>query len=194
MCRRPFLSLPMGCVVLAATLTGCGQQNTDAAIASPTTVASAAVGACKLLDHKEVQAVFPDAGAGVADDSRKQYGISACFWRTSRGTVAAQFWSADGSSAKDEAAGLMLGALDPLKGPAARNNVRYENLAGIGEQAVAVVETRDEQRGVIDDFAMLVAQRGGQILVLTAPELARSDRATALAQLSALGKSAVNRL
>jgi hypothetical protein len=154
----------------------------------------AAEGACRLLTSKEVDAVFAGAKKGEVDNSRQQYGISACIWSTERGTFVAQFWTSTGTHAKDEAQGLMLGALDPLKGQAARNNVRYEDVQGVGEAAVAVLETQDDQRGVLNDFAMLVAQRGNHILVLIAPELARRERGRALTQLQALGQSAANRL
>jgi hypothetical protein len=147
-----------------------------------------------LLTFTEVDAVFAGAKKGEVDNSRQQYGISACIWSTERGTFVAQFWTSTGTTAKDEARGLMLGSLDPLKGQAARNNVRYEDVQGVGEQAVAVLETQDDQRGVLSDFAMLVAQRGDHILVLIAPELARGERRKALTQLQALGKSASDRL
>jgi len=194
--RRSFpMQWLVGCVAIVVAATGCQKHEADGA-APPTNAAAApaASSACRLLSNSEVEAVFTGAKPGEADESRQQYGISACTWATARGTFVAQFWSGSGNSARDEAQGLMLGALDPLKGQAARNNVRYEDVAGVGEQAVAVLETKDEQRGVLDDFAMLVAQRGDHILVLIAPELARTERAKALAQLQALGKSAVERL
>jgi len=186
-----------GVLAVAWVLTACQKQAGEASAATaPVGAKSAAAsgGACRLLESSEVRAVFAGAKNGEPDDSRKQYGITACTWSTPRGTLVAQFWASQNSSAKDEASGLIQGVLDPLKGAAARNNVRYENVPGVGEQAVVVIETQDAQRGVLSDFAMLVAQRGDQILVLIAPELARSERSKALEGLQALGKSAVRRL
>lgn len=187
----------VGALVVAWALSGCQKQAGEASAATAATEtksAAASGGACRLLESSEVRAVFAGAKTGEADESRKQYGITACTWSTPRGTLVVQFWASENSSAKDEARGLIQGVLDPLKGDAARNNVRYENVSGVGEQAVAVIETKDAQRGVLTDFAMLVAQRGDRILVLIAPELARSERTKALEGLQALGKSAVSRL
>ena len=197
--RSTFRWQPLiACTALAVAVAGCEKQGADVAsemTASAGATSPAAEGACRLLTSSEVDAVFAGAKKGEVDNSRQQYGISACIWSTERGTFVAQFWtSTGGTTAKDEARGLMLGALDPLKGQAARNNVRYEAVQGVGEQAVAVLETQDDQRGVLNDFAMLVAQRGDHILVLIAPELARSERGKALTQLQALGQSAANRL
>jgi hypothetical protein len=46
----------------------------------------------------------------------------------------------------------------------------------------------------MNDAAMLVMQKGDQILVLAAPELARLDRVKALAALRSLGERAASRL
>lgn len=191
-------SLPLlACAVMAALTAACSKSGADDPAAPVVTTDAAAPpveGACRLLQTREVAAVFSGTRSGEVDDSRKQYGISACTWNTSRGTFVAQFWTSEGASAQDEAKSLALGVVDPLKGEGARNNVRFEAITGVGEQAVAVIETKDEQRGVLTDFAMLVAQRGGYILVLIAPSLARAERAKALQDLQSLGKSAVSRL
>lgn len=181
----------LACTALAVAALGC--QKHEIASAGTDTAEPAGEGACRLLRSKEVAAVFAGAKSGQVDDSRKQYGITACTWPTERGKLVVQFWNSENSSAKDEAETLVLGVLDPMKG-AARNNVRYENVPGIGEQAVAVVETRDEARGVISDCAILVAQHGDRILMVFATELARSERAKALADLTSLAKNAVARL
>jgi hypothetical protein len=186
-----------GVLLATLVLSGCQKQAGETSSSSARVGAKSAAAsgdACHLLDSSEVRAVFAGAKNGETDDSRKQYGITACTWSTPRGTFVIQFWESEGSSARDEASGLVEGVLDPLKGAAARNNVRYENVPGVGEQAVAVVETQDAQRGVLNDFAMLVARNGNHILVLIAPQLARSERTKALEGLQALGKSAVSRL
>jgi hypothetical protein len=189
----PQLACTLATCLIALGTVGCQQKAGDNAASGTAAAAPAGGGACRLLDTSEVSAAVSDAKRGEVDKSREQYGISACVWSTERGTFVAQYWTSAGVSAKNEASGLMLGVLDPLKG-SARNNVRYEEIAGVGDQAVAVVESQDAQRGVLNDFAMLVAQRGDVILVLLAPELARSDRDRALASLKALAESAVKRL
>ena len=191
------LSLSVVCAALVILLWGCQKQGGEASAATASAQTSAGIapsGACRLLQPAELQAIFAGAKNGEVDDSRKQYGISACTWSTPRGSVVAQFWESDGSSAKAEASGIVLGVLDPLKGESVRNNVRYEAIHDVGEQAVAVVETADAARGVISDCALLVAQRGKHILVIIAPGLARAERTKALESLQALGKSAVSRL
>jgi hypothetical protein len=183
------------CAALAVAVVGCSNPGSDAtAQATAVDAAPDAAGACRLLTSSEVGAVFAGAERGEVDESRKEYGISACTWSTAGGTFVAQFWSFGGASAQEEAQGLIAGVLDPLKGEAARKQVRYEDMPGVGEQAVAVIEAEDAQRGVLNDFAMLVSRRGDRILVLIAPQLARSDRAKALKDLQALGKSAAGRL
>ena len=183
----------VGCAVIAAAGAGC-QQGSDSPQLAAAHAAAPSGSPCRLLQMGEVESVFSGAKDGEVDNSRQQYGISACIWPTARNRFAAQYWSSVGASARDEASGLMLAAIDPLKGPSARNNIRYEEIAGVGEEAVAIVEPKDESRGVLDDVAVLVARRGDHILVLTAPELVRSERTQALRELQALGKSAVERL
>ena len=148
--------------------------------------------ACALLKTAEVAAVLPGAKAGKVDTTREKYGIAACEWDTAAHRAALQFWNNEGNTARQEAQGLILGVIDPLK-PAASRNIRYETIPGLGEAAVAVIEKGDPQRGVLDDFAMLVVQKGDQMIVFVAPELAAIDRAKALAGLKALGQSSVAR-
>jgi hypothetical protein len=154
----------------------------------------AVTGPCALLTQSEVKAAFAGAGAGQPDASRQKYGIAACQWPTQQGHFIAQVWKSEEASALTEARSLMLGFLDPMKSnPDA--NVRYETIAGVGQQAVAVVETKDVQRGVMIDVSLLVTLKGDQTLVLLAPpDFARRDRAAALTTLKSLAKTAVSRL
>jgi hypothetical protein len=176
--------------LLALGIAACGdKKSADASAAS----GPAGEGACRLLSTSEVSSALSKSEPGVAEHTREQYGITACEWSTERGRFVAQYWKAENPSAKQEASGLMLGVVDPLKGSAAAN-VRYEDVQGVGEQAVAVIETADEGRGILSDMAMLVAQKGNVILVLIAPELTRVDRPKALQALQALGKSASEKL
>ena len=56
------------------------------------------------------------------------------------------------------------------------------------------METEDLKRGILHDVAMIVTQRGDTIVVMGADELARMDRAKALAGLQKLGAAAAKRL
>jgi hypothetical protein len=154
----------------------------------------AVTGPCALLAQSEVKAVFAGAAPGQPDASRQNYGIAACEWPTQQGLFIAQLWKSEDTSAFDEARSLMLGFLDPMKSNADAH-VRYETVAGVGQQAVAVVETKDVQRGIMNDIALLVTLNGDQTLVLLAPpQFARRDRAAALASLKSLAKGAASRL
>lgn len=187
--RRVTCLTALTAVIALAACDKPANGETAAAAAEP-----AGAGACRLLQLGEVKEVFAGAKRGEVDTSREQYGISACEWMTDNGLFVAQYWkNEDATTAQNEASGLVLGAVDPLK-PSARNAVRYETIQGVGEQAVAVIEAEDAARGVLSDFAMLVAQRGDHILVLIAPQLARVDRAKALAGLQSLGQAAAKRL
>jgi hypothetical protein len=180
--------------LMLAGLFACQQSSGDNATAAPAAGETALGGdACRLLTTSEVNAVLPGAKRGKVDKSREQYGISACIWETERTRLVVQYWKSEGGSASEEASGLTLGVVDPLK-PGVAKNVRYENVSGVGEQAVAVVETADAQRGILTDVAMLVAQSGDQILVVFASGLARAERDTAIAGLKTLGGKSVKRL
>ncbi len=148
---------------------------------------------CRLLTDSEVHSMLAGAKPGVRERSREEYGIRACVWDTDTGQFALQLWSAKSSNVDNEIRGLASGFLDPVN-PAAQNNVRYESIAGVGDQAMAVVETQDEKRGILSDVALLVAQHGNQILELQSSDLPHSERATALKTLTTLGRTAIDRL
>ena len=149
--------------------------------------------ACRLLSDADVRAVFPGAGHGVRETTREKYGIRACVWETKGGRFALQRWTAKPSTVGDEIRGMALGVLDPLK-PAARSSVRYETIAGIGDQAMAMVESQSDARGILADAAMLMTQRGDQLIELQSSELGRGDRGAALQSLTTLARAAVARL
>ena len=155
--------------------------------------APAATPPCSLITPSEVSAILPGAKAGQPDTSREKYGVFGCEWRTQQSRLLVQRWQSEGDSAMDEIRALMEGMVDPMKSSAI-NTVRFETLSGVGDQAVAVVEATDKQRGIINDAALLVAKRGDQVLIVYAPELTRSDRAKALAALKALAQKSVARL
>jgi hypothetical protein len=169
------------------------QAETAPPPAVPAVSALAADHPCRLLADAEVRAAFPGAKAGVPETTREQYGIRACVWATQGGNFALQRWAAKPLSVDNEIRGLSIGFLDPVKATA-RTAVRYETVPGIGDQAMAVVETQDDKRGILTDAALLIAQRGDQLIELQSQELARGDRAAALQALATLGRSAAARL
>lgn len=194
--------------IASALIAACGQSPSSgdptsaaAAGSSPPATASAVDAGtavepdspCRLLTDAEVRAVFPGAKAGQPERSREEYGIKACEWSPDSGRFLAEVWKAKGGSADNEIRGLAAGFVDPVN-PGAANNIRYEPIAGVGEQAFAVIETRDAQRGILDDIAMLVARKNDRILVLLSDDLAHRDRAAALQALTALGREAAKHL
>ncbi len=163
--------------------------------AAPSVAASAQVEAdspCRLLTDAQVRAVFPGAKSGVPERSREEYGIKACVWETDGGRFVVQTWTAKGS-VDNEIRGLASGFVDPINS-AAQNNVRYETVEGVGEQAMAVLETQDQKRGILADAALLIARRGNRILELQSQELPHRTRAVALQALTTLGREAVARM
>jgi hypothetical protein len=76
------------------------------------------------------------------------------------------------------------------------HNVRYEVLKGVGlgNEAVALVETVDAKRGIVSEGAMLAMHRGERTLFLTSPALPARNRDAALKTLEILGKIAAKRL
>jgi hypothetical protein len=197
--------------LLVTVLAGCsksssGSAATDAALpatAQPSSAASEVEGRaaaamepdspCRLLTDAEVRGVFPGVKAGQPERSREEYGIKACQWSADGGRFVAEVWKAKGSTADNEIHGLVEGFIDPVN-PSAANNVRYEPIGGVGEQAFAVIETQDAKRGILSDAALLVARKDNLILVLLSDDLAHRDRATALHALTDLGGAAAKRL
>jgi hypothetical protein len=96
-------------------------------------------------------------------------------------------------SSREEAEGIAFGFVDPLK-PAARKQIRFEKIDGVGSEAVAVVEQADEKRGILSDAAYLYTQRGDVQLMVMAVDLARGDRTAALKAMREIGKVAAARL
>jgi hypothetical protein len=203
---RTLLSLGLTCVALVA----CNAPSSDApsmpvpdaqAVHEATVAAGSARdpvasadpnSVCRLLSNAQVQEVFPSAHAGEPERTRQKYGISACIWSGDFGRLALQTWQAKGRTADAEASDMVSGFIDPLSSAAA-GNIRYESIADIGEQAVAVVEKQDSQRGILTDVAMLVVRKDDRIIMLLCDDLAQRDRVEALAVLKSLGAAASNR-
>ncbi len=160
---------------------------------TPVLAAGANPGACPLLTTPEVAAAFPGTSAGVPETGREKYGILGCEWSTPRGRFVAQYWKNDQpTTARAEAEGMILGALDPLKRSAAQA-VRYEDLPGVGESAVIAIARRDDAKGVLNDMAVAVVVVRGRTISLMSAQLASGDPGKAIATLSSLAKSAAKR-
>ena len=161
---------------------------------APTPAAGAAGdGPCALLTIAEVQRAFTGAKPAKLDRSLEYAGILRCAWEYPGG----RFGIIDGTEAPDpvraEAETLTLGIVDPLKREASRH-VRYETLAGVGDEAIAVVERADPAKGFVAHGAFLVVRRGARQITLMDANLATRDRAAALAALQELGKAAAKRM
>ena len=186
------LILPMlaGCSAPPPTATDTAAQLTAAAGSPEALPSTAAEGLCQLLTLGEVAAVFPGAEAGVVTEVRAE-GVTSCIWAIPAGRFVLQSWPAKDPVA-EEIRGAIYPSLDPSKQTA--GVVRYEPVTGVGDEALAVVEQKDEARGIVSDTAILVAKRGDKILLVIADDLARRDHAEALAALQSLGSSAAGRM
>jgi hypothetical protein len=173
---------------------GCSSANGNEAAPAPEAQAAAPAGhPCGLLTAADVQNVFPKAGPGKVESRLEQYGMFTCVWDHPGGTFTAQMQKDATAAPGDEIRSRASGFIDPTK-PAARSNVRYETLAGVGDSAVAAVERADTQTGIVTSFALLVVRRGGRQVVFQSTQLADRDRGVALKALEELGKAAAGRL
>jgi hypothetical protein len=141
---------------------------------------------CAMLALRDVRSVYPDAHAGVPDLKLARHGIFRCTWKHRAGTLLLVTGSADDTVA-DEAESWALTILDPLRSDAARH-LRYETIRGVGTEAVAVVERKDDARGLMQDGAYISVRLGATLVTLLAPDLARGDRADALRKLTQLAR------
>jgi hypothetical protein len=177
-------------LVAVALLIGGG---TPAARAGAT--AAPGEGPCALLTTAEVARAFPGAKPGRVDRSQEKYGIVSCQWDLATGlfSVIASPDNSASESVRDEAKGWTLVFLDPLRNDAARH-VRYEPLPGVGDEAIAIVERQDKQKGFLQDGAILVVRRGSRQVSALSSTLAQRERADALGVLTTLGKAIASRL
>jgi hypothetical protein len=159
-----------------------------------TRTADAQTDPCALLTTAEVQQAFPGSKAGRVDRALEKEGIFRCTWDSADGgliLVAGQ--DAPEDTPKDEAEVLALALVTPARADALRP-VRFETLPGVGDAALAIVERRDEAKGILQDGAILVVRRGERQVAVMAPGLARRDRHEALRILGELGKAIARRL
>jgi hypothetical protein len=147
---------------------------------------------CALLTAAEARQAVPRSGPATNDRSLEKYGVSRCHW----GEVLVLLLGV-GDEPEDppkvEARTLVEGFVDPLRSSAARS-VRFETLAGVGDEAIAVVERRDEAKGFLNDAVILVVRRGKRQVSLLAQGVAGRERAEWLRVLSDLGQAIAKRL
>ncbi len=186
----------------SCTLIGCSQNNSGSAGAgsSPATseqardTGSAAVDPCGLLTNAEVRDVFKGAAAGERDRSVDKYGILSCVWDIPSDRLIVQTFAAKPGAVADELRSRVQGSIDPMLIGAA-DRIRYQSIAGIGDQAMMVVEKANPELGILADMALLATQRGDRMAILfTGTSLVSGDRDSALKALETLGSDIAQRL
>lgn len=150
---------------------------------------------CTVVPLSDVQKAFPGAKPGERITRKEKYGVNECNWKDGSGVIAfavQEFYGSD--SAMNEAKGLGQAMVEGKTANAP--NVRYEILTGVGlgNEAVAFVEPRDDKRGIVIEGAMLALHRAQRTLLLTSLVLPQRDRAAALKTFEALGRIAAKRL
>lgn len=147
---------------------------------------------CAVVPLSDVQKAFPGAKPGMRSTRVEKYGLTECAWKDGGSQdlfIIQEFYGSD--SAMEEAQGMAIGFLDSSK-PGAARNLRYEILTsvGLGNEAVALIEASDVNRGIVSDGALLVLHRDQRTLFLTSPVLQDRDRAAALKTFEELGQIA----
>jgi hypothetical protein len=200
----------MAALLAGSLLCGCSRNDQEqlavappVGVASPVTNAEGAVPTapvvradhpCQLLTDAEVDAAFRGAATGKRDASLDKYGITTCMWTTPTDRFVVQILTTGSGSVADELRSRASGSVDPMM-QGAMERVRFETVAGVGDEAMAIVERADASRGILSDTAVLVMQRGERRAVLfTGRSLAGGDRASALTSLETLGRSVAKRL
>ena len=148
---------------------------------------------CSLLTTAEVQRVFPGSKAGSVNRTQEKAGIVSCTWDYPTGILSIIGGDGLEESVKEEARGWIDVFLDPLRQDAARH-VRYESLAGVGDEAIAIVERQDKTKGFMQSGAILVVRRGSKQVAVMSSTLALRERTDALHALAELGKAVAGRL
>lgn len=150
---------------------------------------------CTVVPLADVQKAFPGAQAGVRRRDVEKYGMTQCAFSHSKGYMlfGSEEYISDSATVMQDAQGAAFGYLDPMSS-AAKQGARYEKLAGLGVDAIAFIETRDPQRGIVGDGAFLLLRKGSRVVTLQAPMLAGTDRVAALKLLTELGRIAAKRL
>jgi hypothetical protein len=190
----PWVRLTFGrlfAITTVLAISACGGGAPTEAVAADV---PAGDGPCGLLKLAEVRHALPEVQKAERDRSVDQHGIFSCAWRTGTGgrALIVQRW--EGSDSADvEIRGQMIGMVDPLK-PQAGKALRYETISGVGDEARAVVERRDDARGILSDFGCLFTKRGDHGLSLCSQDIAKLERPQALKALQDLARAAAGRM
>ena len=194
----------LSCAMLGATLMlmGCSKEAAGDASTANTTASTPATpadpgDACALLSLAEVRRVLPEASRTERNDNLTEHGIKGCGWygKGKAPFIEVSVWQVSGEDDTpwENANTLAMGVADPTR-PGAQAAVRLEKIAGVGEDAVAIVEKADDQRGILTTTALLTLRKNGRIATIVSGFLDAGDRARALEQLASLGKAAAGRL
>jgi hypothetical protein len=165
---------------------------TDSSAGGAAPVAASADDPCSFVTLAEVRAAFPGAAAGQRDHSQDEYGMASCVWELPTSKLAVQVFKST-NKAGEEVRGRMLGFLDPLQ-PGLREKIRYDEISGLGDDAVAVAVKADQAAGILADTAMLGIRRDDRMVVIFTSTLVDGDPETSKQALQRLGKSAAHRL
>jgi hypothetical protein len=183
-------------------LSGCTRQDpaTTAAVSPPGAESKDEASSmptddpCKLVTDAEVGRAFAQNTSGERSHALDSDGIFTCQWDTPTGVFIVQIYQGKTYAVEDELRSRVSGSLDPSV-PGARDRIRYETVADVGDQAMMVVEEADAPHGFLADTAVLVMRRDERMAILfTGGSLAGGDRASALKALETLGRSAGKRL
>ena len=150
---------------------------------------------CTVVPLADVQKAFPGAQAGVRRRDVEQFGMTQCIWSHMRRyeLFGVEERYSTNATVMQDAQGEAAGYLDPFA-PKGKQGPRYEKVAGLGPDAVAFVESKDPQRGIVGDGAFLLMRKGPHVVVLVAYPLPGRDRAATLALLEQVGRIAAKRL
>ena len=177
---------------MVAVVTACSPSTEARTSSSATAQAPAGKGPCALLTNDEVRRIFPDAKNGAPKGDLEKHGILRCVWDFPGGMLLVISGEEDQSPA-EEAREWASTFLDPLNGKAI-SRVRFENIAGVGDAAVAVVERADQTKGFMQDGSYIVVRRGKHQVLITPSRMPNRERPAALAALTELGKAVAGRL
>jgi hypothetical protein len=193
-----------GLLAASVLLTGCSRDAAGdaptparAEAPAPTETPPAREDACALLSLAEIRRVLPEASRAERNDKLSTEGINGCGWYGAGKSplIEVSVWQVSGEddTAMENARTLAMGIADPTRADG-QDAVRLEKIAGIGDEAVAMVEKSDASRGILTTSALLTLQKNGRIALVASVDMANADRTRALEQLTTLGKAVAARL
>jgi hypothetical protein len=173
-----------------ASTSAASVSSASASVAASTVPAD---NACNLLTDAEVRGVFPQATAGKRNIDSLQYGLDRCAWQEPTGQIGVEVSKIEASAFENELRGDLTGFVDPrING--AIDNIHFQNIPGIGDKAIAVLEKADAKRGIYTDIALLAIQRGHRMAVLMARDVSPDAPLPTRESLVELGRKLASRL